>query len=134
MQVCCDHHLHGLPGSEFDVSNMFSKSHVENTSSPFFSNTFTEAYGANAMRFFLTRNRQYLGLESNLSSEFILNPRIPFAQDILIANENLDGSLAALFVLISQLEIFQYLEIKICLTAMFCMRLRFKDSFPKSKI
>ena len=96
IQVYCDHHLHGLPGSEFDVSNMFSKSHVENTSSPFFSNTFTEAYGANAMRFFLTRNRQYLGLESNLSSEFILNPRIPFAQDILIANENLDGSLAAL--------------------------------------
>ena len=68
MQVYCDHHLHGLPGSEFDVSNMFanlmSRIHLLH-----FLVILTEAYGANAM-LFLTRNRQYLGLESNLSSEF----------------------------------------------------------------
>ncbi len=95
MQVYCDHHFGGLPGAEYDARSMFKKFNLSN-SSPFYGKTFSDSWGSTSMGFFLARNRQFHGLAANLSLDFIVKPRKPFKVDILLANENLDNSLAGL--------------------------------------
>lgn len=95
MQVYCDHHIGGLPGPDHDAEKIFKKNKLSSASA-YYRNTFSDAYGSNGMRFFLGRNRQFYALAYNLSLDFILKPRKPYKVDILLANENLDNSLAGL--------------------------------------
>ena len=95
MDIYCEHHSGQLQGPELNIDKIYKKNNTQNYS-PFFQNSLSDMYATNAMQFFLHKNRQFHSLAQNLSLDFILRPRKPFLIDILIANENLDRTLAGL--------------------------------------
>lgn len=96
MEVYRDIHGTKLPSPNFDFKSEY-KSNGLNEVSPFYNGGWlSEGWSQNTMNFFLGTNRQYTGMAQNLCEDFILKPRKPFLIDILLANENLDMSLAGL--------------------------------------
>ena len=95
MNIYIRHHTSNLPDPDINIKDKYKKLQIGKIS-PFFHQTISESHSINSMRFFLDRNKQYKNLVVNLSLEFILMPRVPFMVDIMLANENLDKSLAGL--------------------------------------
>ena len=95
MEIYRDFHSKRFPSS-YDFSSEYKANGIAEVS-PFFSGKYiSEKLCQNSLNFFLGTNRQYKNIKYNLSVDFILRPRKPFLIDILLANENLDMSLAGL--------------------------------------
>lgn len=95
MEIYRDIHGKKLPSPNYEFNAEYTARNLKAVS-PFFNNSISEGYCQNSMNFFLGIDRQYYGMANNLAIDFILQPRKPFAIDILLANENLDMSLAGL--------------------------------------
>ena len=97
MDIFCELNLGHLPDPIFTVKTLFNPDqpgkknlHLHDTAS--------DTSSQNSIRIFSFRDKQFHMIAANIARDFLLSPRFPYQQDILLVNENLDRCLAALVV------------------------------------
>lgn len=97
VDIFVDVNYHGLPQPIYSTDGLYRKLGLT-AASNYFYDTRSDSRSSSAINFFTLKNKQYHSIAVNLSTDFLFTPRLPFREDILIVNENLDRSLAALVV------------------------------------